>query len=126
MRQSDDKLRCSFCGKSQSEVKKLIAGPSVHICGECVNICSEIVADARKTHSGGAKMEFIEKSCVMTKADMNRVLARIASQIVENNPDLSNVLLVGIRRRGVPLTQRLASRTSELDSVVLATGPPDI
>ena len=120
MRQSDDKLRCSFCGKSQSVVKKLIAGPSVYICNECFDICSEIVADDHKKHSGGAKMEFIEKSCVMTKGDMNRVLARIASQIVENNPDLSNVLLVGIRRRGVPLAERLATRIREMDSVDLA------
>jgi pyrimidine operon attenuation protein / uracil phosphoribosyltransferase len=126
MRQSDDKLRCSFCGKSQSEVKKLIAGPSVYICGGCVDICGEIVSDARKKHSGGVKMEFVEKSCVMSMADMNRVLARIASQIVENNPDLSNVLLVGIRRRGVPLAERLASRIREMDSVDVATGALDI
>ena len=49
-------------------------------------------------------MEFKEKSVVMTAGDINRVLARMASQIVENNPDLSGVLLVGIRRRGVPLS----------------------
>src|SRR5215475_2545914 len=82
MRQSDDKLRCNFCGKSQSVVKKLIAGPSVNICNECIDICNEITADDHKNHSGRPKMGFIEKSCVMTKGDMNRVLARIASQIV--------------------------------------------
>src|SRR5215467_61158 len=38
-------LRCSFCGKSQSEVKKLIAGPKVYICNECVGICAEIIGD---------------------------------------------------------------------------------
>jgi pyrimidine operon attenuation protein/uracil phosphoribosyltransferase len=126
MRQSDDKARCGFCGKSQSEVKLLIAGPSVSICNECIDICSELVADDHNKRSGGSKMEFLEKSCVMTKGDMNRVLARIASQIVENNPDLSNVLLVGIRRRGVPLAERLASRIREMDSVDLATGALDI
>src|SRR5262245_65904049 len=101
MRQSDDKARCNFCGKSQSEVKKLIAGPSVSICNECIDICSELVADDRKKHSGGAKMELIEKSCVMKKGDMNRVLARLASQIVENNPDLSKVMVVGLRVVGL-------------------------
>jgi pyrimidine operon attenuation protein / uracil phosphoribosyltransferase len=126
MRQSDDKLRCSFCGKGQSEVKKLIAGPSVYICNECVDICGEIVSDAHKKRSGDVKMEFVEKSCVMSMADMNRVLARIASQIVENNPDMSNVLLVGIRRRGVPLAERLASRIREMDSVDVTTGALDI
>jgi pyrimidine operon attenuation protein/uracil phosphoribosyltransferase len=71
-------------------------------------------------------MDFKEKACVMTAADMNRVLARIASQIVENNPDLSNVLLVGIRRRGVPLAERIAARIRETDSVGVATGALDI
>ncbi len=39
------KLRCSFCSKGQREVKKLIAGPSVYICNECVDICVEIMID---------------------------------------------------------------------------------
>ncbi|AEP10803.1 MULTISPECIES: ATP-dependent Clp protease ATP-binding subunit ClpX [Chloracidobacterium] len=38
-------LRCSFCGKSQNEVKKLIAGPTVYICNECIDICNEIIND---------------------------------------------------------------------------------
>lgn len=38
-------LRCSFCSKSQDNVRKLIAGPSVNICDECVDICAEIMRD---------------------------------------------------------------------------------
>lgn len=71
-------------------------------------------------------MDFIEKSVVMTAADVNRVLARMASQVVENNPDLDNVLLVGIRRRGVPLAERIAAKISEMDGVTVATGALDI
>ncbi len=71
-------------------------------------------------------MDFKEKACVMTAADMNRVMARLASQIVENNPDLANVLLVGIRRRGVPLAERLAAKIEETDKVKVATGALDI
>ena len=42
----DDKLLyCSFCGKSQQEVRKLIAGPSVYICDECVDLCNDIIKD---------------------------------------------------------------------------------
>jgi len=41
----DGMLRCSFCGKSQKEVRKLIAGPGVYVCDECVTLCSEIIAD---------------------------------------------------------------------------------
>lgn len=39
------KLRCSFCNKSQEQVRKLIAGPNVYICDECIDICSEIIQD---------------------------------------------------------------------------------
>ncbi|MBI3392800.1 MAG: ATP-dependent Clp protease ATP-binding subunit ClpX [Nitrospirae bacterium] len=38
-------LRCSFCGKSQDEVKKLIAGPTVYICNECIDLCNDILAE---------------------------------------------------------------------------------
>jgi len=50
----------------------------------------------------------------------------MASQIVENNPDLSNVILVGIRRRGVPLAARLAQKILEMDDVTVTTGALDI
>ena len=41
-------LRCSFCGKDQDEVKKLIAGPAVYICNVCIDICNEIIADDKR------------------------------------------------------------------------------
>lgn len=43
MPKNDDKLKCSFCGKTQDQVKKLIAGPEVYICDECVELCNEIL-----------------------------------------------------------------------------------
>lgn len=42
---SADPMRCSFCAKSQVEVEKLVAGPGVFICDECIALCNEIVAD---------------------------------------------------------------------------------
>ena len=42
---SDKLLYCSFCGKSQHEVKKLIAGPSVFICDECIDLCTDIIQE---------------------------------------------------------------------------------
>src|ERR671935_471979 len=47
-----DVLRCSFCNKSQRDVKKLIAGPTVYICDECVDICLDIIAEDRKDEPG--------------------------------------------------------------------------
>ena len=45
---SDKKISCSFCGKSQEEVKKLIAGPNVYICNECVVLCKDILVEDDK------------------------------------------------------------------------------
>ena len=46
-RKRDDhgNLSCSFCGKTQKEVKKLIAGPTVYICDECIGLCNDIIAE---------------------------------------------------------------------------------
>jgi ATP-dependent Clp protease ATP-binding subunit ClpX len=44
-RKDDESLKCSFCGKGQEEVKKLIAGPTVYICNECIELCNEIIED---------------------------------------------------------------------------------
>ena len=38
-------LKCSFCGKSQDQVKKLVAGPGVYICDECIELCNEIIEE---------------------------------------------------------------------------------
>jgi ATP-dependent Clp protease ATP-binding subunit ClpX len=43
--EGDALLKCSFCGKSQKQVKKLIAGPGVYICDECIDLCNEIIEE---------------------------------------------------------------------------------
>ncbi len=48
-------LYCSFCGKSQHEVKKLIAGPTVFICDECVELCMDIIKEEHKQNSSKGK-----------------------------------------------------------------------
>ena len=61
-------LFCSFCGKSQHEVKKLIAGPTVFICDECVELCMDIIKEEHKS-------SFQKNSDgVPTPAEINRVL----------------------------------------------------
>ena len=42
-----DLVKCSFCGKTQKQVKKLIAGPGVYICDECIDLCNDIIAEER-------------------------------------------------------------------------------
>jgi ATP-dependent Clp protease ATP-binding subunit ClpX len=52
---SEKVLYCSFCGKSQHEVKKLIAGPSVFICDECIELCNDIIRDEAPAEAAGGK-----------------------------------------------------------------------
>lgn len=44
-KQENKQYRCSFCGKSQDQVKRIIAGPGVYICDECVELCGEIIKE---------------------------------------------------------------------------------
>ena len=43
--EGNEQLLCSFCGKSQRQVKKLIAGPGVYICDECIDLCNDIIEE---------------------------------------------------------------------------------
>jgi ATP-dependent Clp protease ATP-binding subunit ClpX len=56
--ESSDLLKCSFCGKSQKQVKQLIAGPGVYICDECVELCNEIIRERMSEEVGEEVSEF--------------------------------------------------------------------
>ncbi|GAA8844561.1 ATP-dependent Clp protease ATP-binding subunit ClpX [Helicobacter pylori] len=58
--ESGDLLKCSFCGKSQKQVKKLIAGPGVYICDECIDLCNEIIEE-ELTDSGDLGLDVLPK-----------------------------------------------------------------
>ena len=60
---SNDRLKCSFCGKTQDQVKKLIAGPDVFICDECVELCNEILDEEffEQKEKTGKKLKRIQK-----------------------------------------------------------------
>jgi ATP-dependent Clp protease ATP-binding subunit ClpX len=57
-----DLLKCSFCGKSQKQVKKLIAGPGVYICDECIDLCNEIIEE-ELVDTGDVKLDELPKPC---------------------------------------------------------------
>lgn len=71
-------------------------------------------------------MEFIEKVRLMDESQMQRTLARMASEIVERNHGITDLLLTGIRRRGVPLAERMAERIALLEGTRPETGILDI
>ena len=102
-----------FCGKSQHEVRKLIAGPTVFICDECVELCMDIIKEENKSSPSNIKMEFLlqKKFVVLDQYVIGQKFAKeILSVAVhnhykrlnhesKNNKDIelskSNILLVG-------------------------------
>src|SRR5579864_3157518 len=54
-------LSCSFCGKNQREVKKLIAGPTVYICDECIELCNDIIAEEGQKETPSRSTQSIPK-----------------------------------------------------------------
>jgi len=78
-------LYCSFCGKSQNEVRKLIAGPAVFICDECVELCNDIVSE-----------EAQEKDIINTKLPTPKEINSILDEYVINQQDAKKVLSVAV------------------------------
>ncbi|HEY7543277.1 MAG TPA: bifunctional pyr operon transcriptional regulator/uracil phosphoribosyltransferase PyrR [Blastocatellia bacterium] len=71
-------------------------------------------------------MEFKTKREIMDAAGMNRALSRLASQIVERNVGTDDLILIGIRRRGVPLAERIADRIEQFEGTRPPLGQLDI
>ena len=78
---SEKTLYCSFCGKSQHEVKKLIAGPSVFICDECINLCNDIVRD--EVAAEGKEGEKLKGNDLPTPADIK---ANLDNYVIGQDP----------------------------------------
>ena len=132
-------LYCSFCGKSQHEVKKLIAGPSVFVCDECIDLCNEIIRDELPPST-----ETVGKSDLPTPADIKanldnyvigqepakRILAvavynhykRLRHQEKSNKDDVelskSNILLIGPTGSGKTLLAQTLARMLDVPFVM--------
>ena len=109
----NDNLFCSFCGKNQSEVRKLIAGPAVYICDECIQLCSEI----------------IEEETEKDTKDLQHVLApkeikeKLDAYVIEQDP-AKKILAVAVYNHYKRLDTILSSGDVEIQkSNILLIGP---
>jgi ATP-dependent Clp protease ATP-binding subunit ClpX len=123
----NDNLFCSFCGKNQKEVQKLIAGPAVYICDECIQLCSEIIEEEREKDVDGMEQLLFPKEIkamlddyVIEQDAAKKTLAvavynhykRLDSSIRASEVELqkSNILLIGPTGCGKTLLAQTLAR----------------
>ena len=68
----DKSIRCSFCGKGQEEVERIIAGPGVYICDECINVCQEIIED--EFYEEDEEVNVVEEEKIPTPQEIKAIL----------------------------------------------------
>ena len=127
-------LRCSFCNKDQNDVRKLIAGPTVFICDECVDVCNDIIADDRRVEGRAYKSalpvpheikKFLDEYVIGQDTAKKKLAVavynhykriEIAKQRGKNEVELtkSNILLIGPPARARPARPALARLSPSL------------
>ncbi len=107
-----DLLKCSFCGKSQKQVKKLIAGPGVYICDECIDLCNEIIEE-ELAEAGEVKLDELPKP-----ADIHEFL----EQYIIGQEDAKRTLAVAVYNhyKRIQADDKAGPKDSKEESVELA------
>lgn len=116
-KENGEKLSCSFCGKSQEVVKKLVAGPAVYICDECIELCNEIVSEDWESSS-------IEKN--FGSLPKPQQIKEILDQYVVDQDDAKKVLAVGVYNHYKRIASNSSIRKDDVElekSNILLIGP---
>jgi endopeptidase Clp ATP-binding regulatory subunit ClpX len=115
MRDPSDQLQCSFCGKSQRQVRKLIAGPGVYICDECIELCNEIIDEE---FSGP---ELLKEDDLPKPREINRIL----NEYVIGQDEAKRILAVAVYNhyKRISMGAEASDGTELQKSNILLIGP---
>ena len=121
----ESRLKCSFCGKTQEQVKKLIAGPDVYICDECVELCNEIL-DEEFLENKDKPEEAEIKETDITKVPKPHEIKKYLDEYIIGQDDAKKVLSVAVYNHYKRIAHNAASDDKQVEiqkSNILLVGP---